>query len=456
MIDFNLNETKPNNLIYIKVKINNRDIISLIDTGSEISIIDSTLSQKLSCETIPYSGPILKAANDTKIEVLGKTYLDLSFPGCEKNYILSPIVVKDFKHQMLLGNNFNIKAGAQIDCESKSISFKDFENTLTVNMIQPIRSLNGTESIHSNQTIILRQNQKYELKVSAAHWRKNPSFVGIVMTDKKIFNNEAISIEQGRFTFEKGTTIIPIIYHGNKSQLIKTGQPVGKVFKYKISQKGTNFENNHVQIINEPEYFINNLFGGNDELEESKLKKETKILPYDPNQILSEKLAQNEIDINPELTTEQRTQIERILYEFSDIFSFDSRNIGLCRVLEHFIDTGARGPVYTPPYRYSAYQREIINDQVKEWVEMGIVTPICSDYGSPVVLVKKKEIDPKTGLNQLRICVDLRKLNEITTADHYPLPRISDALDSLAGCEYFSALDLNSGYLQILVNNDQP
>ena len=46
----------------------------------------------------------------------------------------------------------------------------------------------------------------------------------------------------------------------------------------------------------------------------------------------------------------------------------------------------------------------------------------------------------------IRFCVDYRKLNEITVSDAYPLPRCDDLLGSLAGCSFFTSLDMEAGY----------
>lgn len=60
-------------------------------------------------------------------------------------------------------------------------------------------------------------------------------------------------------------------------------------------------------------------------------------------------------------------------------------------------------------------------------------------------LVNKKE-------GTIRFCVDFRELNAITEKDSYPLPRIDNILDKLAGNIWFCTFDLKSGYWQIRVD----
>ncbi|PIK57624.1 hypothetical protein BSL78_05450 [Apostichopus japonicus] len=47
------------------------------------------------------------------------------------------------------------------------------------------------------------------------------------------------------------------------------------------------------------------------------------------------------------------------------------------------------------------------------------------------------------------MCVDYRKLNQKTIKDAYPIPRIEDSIDALHGSQWFSAIDLLSGYHQV-------
>ena len=79
-----------------------------------------------------------------------------------------------------------------------------------------------------------------------------------------------------------------------------------------------------------------------------------------------------------------------------------------------------------------------------------VIQPSTSPWASGIVMVTKKD-------GSKRFCVDYRKLNDVTTKDAYPLPRIDDSLDQLSGAEWFSCLDLNSGYWQVEVEeSDRP
>ena len=54
----------------------------------------------------------------------------------------------------------------------------------------------------------------------------------------------------------------------------------------------------------------------------------------------------------------------------------------------------------------------------------------------------------------LRFCIDLRKLNNWTVKDAYLLPQIDKILDSLQGSQWFSSLDLKSGFWWVKMDEE--
>ena len=75
-------------------------------------------------------------------------------------------------------------------------------------------------------------------------------------------------------------------------------------------------------------------------------------------------------------------------------------------------------------------------------LNIGAIRKSHSLWASVVVLVWKKD-------RSLRFCIDLRKLNNLTIKDAYSLPCIDETLNSLQGSQWFSSLNLKSGYWQV-------
>ncbi|CAK1577892.1 unnamed protein product [Parnassius mnemosyne] len=80
-------------------------------------------------------------------------------------------------------------------------------------------------------------------------------------------------------------------------------------------------------------------------------------------------------------------------------------------------------------------------------LDQGIVRPSESAWRSRIWVVPKK-VDA-SGKQKWHLIVDFRKLNEKTLDDKYPIPNISDVLDKLGKCQYFTTLDLASGFYQV-------
>ena len=115
--------------------------------------------------------------------------------------------------------------------------------------------------------------------------------------------------------------------------------------------------------------------------------------------------------------------------------------------VEHDINTSDRPPIRCALRCMSPQKMKKEEECVTEMLTGGQIEPSDSPWSSPVVLVTKND-------GGTRFCVDCRRLNDATTKDAYPLPRIDDTLDMLAGKQWFSSLDLASGNWQVSLSQE--
>ena len=74
------------------------------------------------------------------------------------------------------------------------------------------------------------------------------------------------------------------------------------------------------------------------------------------------------------------------------------------------------------------------NKLIDEMLNAGLIVESESPWCSPTVLVKKKD-------GSMRICIDYRRVNEVTVKDSYPIPKIEEILNQLGGNCVFTTLD---------------
>ena len=143
-----------------------------------------------------------------------------------------------------------------------------------------------------------------------------------------------------------------------------------------------------------------------------------------------------------ELDENDKDQFKKLLVKYRSQFMQPGYQLGKTSLVQHQIHTGDHAPIKQRPRREPLGMQGVVKQELDKMLEKGIIEPSTSAWGSPIVLVRKKD-------NTVRFCIDYRKLNEITVKDAYPLPRIEDNLDALQGSTLFSTLDLASGYWQV-------
>ena len=144
------------------------------------------------------------------------------------------------------------------------------------------------------------------------------------------------------------------------------------------------------------------------------------------------------------LSQEQCTAVAKLLIKHKATFSESDDDLGRTGIIRHKIPTGSARPIKQPLRRLPVHMNEEAEGQINDMLRKDVIQPSSSPWASGIVMVQKKD-------GSKRFCVDYRRLNDVTLKDAYPLPRIDASLDQLSGAQWFSCLDLNSGYWQVEV-----
>ncbi|XP_025405877.1 uncharacterized protein LOC112680094, partial [Sipha flava] len=157
----------------------------------------------------------------------------------------------------------------------------------------------------------------------------------------------------------------------------------------------------------------------------------------------------NTLPTAPDLSTleisgdpESRAELLKIIEKYADVFS---DRIGRTKLIEHDIILKKNTPIALKPYSYPSAKQAIIDDMIRDMESQGLVEPSISPWSAPVVLAKKKDGSP-------RLCIDYRRLNDVTESDAYPMPDLNKLIRQMRGAKVFSVLDLKSGYWQVPLN----
>ena len=132
--------------------------------------------------------------------------------------------------------------------------------------------------------------------------------------------------------------------------------------------------------------------------------------------------------ISEQLSNEQRQELTSLLAEFDDVLS----NVpGKTDLVELRIVLKENKTICQPLYRLAHAYREMVQKELKEMLDAGIIEPSNSEWASPIVLVQKKD-------GTMRLCVDYRKLNSMAEADAYPMSRADELINDLGSAKFIS------------------
>ena len=145
--------------------------------------------------------------------------------------------------------------------------------------------------------------------------------------------------------------------------------------------------------------------------------------------------------INANLSPQQNDELQQLLGEVTATLS---NTPGLTDMAEHTIPTGDTRPIHQHPYRVPMAWQGQVRQEIQSMLKLGVIEPSDSPWASPIVPVKKKD-------GTIRLCIDYRKLNSVTSDDTYQMPRVDELIENLGDAVYITTLDLTKGYYQVPV-----
>ena len=133
---------------------------------------------------------------------------------------------------------------------------------------------------------------------------------------------------------------------------------------------------------------------------------------------------------------------QQLVLSYHNVFALDKNKLGCTSAVEHEIRIVDSEPFKERFRRIPPLFLEEARASLRDMLDAGTIRPSQSPWCNAIMLVRKKD-------GTLPFCVDFRWLNAQTKKDSYPLPRIQEALESMASAAHFSSMDLKSRFWQV-------
>jgi transposase InsO family protein len=387
---------------------------TIIDSGSDDSFISPEALARILPQPIIYpTNKDFQAMNGTKVFVSGYVILTIDFDKylSRETIYVSPQTNID----LLLGQTWIKKHQAILNCKDQCVTIMANNGPKSIQYISTYDDNGGDP--HQQYNIRLVQDVTIKPRTVQPVDAICPSISSadtvLFRPRQQLQEDLSILIPNSLLNIYHHRTTLYIVNHSNTDCVLPKNSKLGKV--------------RHVPLTN--------LCCSVTESFES-LKPEVVI----PHKIVE--------DINmliKHLEPEQQQLIRPILLQEWNVFDISKPSQATDLKTEHRIITQEHPPIYQRAYRVPESIKKQQKEITDEMERNGQISRSQSPWASPILLVKKHDGSP-------RFVVDYRKLNSITIRDSYPLPRMDDTINKLAGSKYYSKFDLKAGYHQIPID----
>ena len=399
----------------VEVVVNGHNTLALIDSGADNSLINERFAKRVlgpEVLSLEVRGRVV-GAGGSELRVAGQA--EVLFRLGSNEFLQHATMVSDLVYNLVLGRDFCCLHSTVLDDEAGVFRIRDQEIRLpTYDEVWPKRA-----RVLTCTTLSLppRSETLVEVVIQALDGAQTPGRTSPwqgVLEPRPQTNAETRLVPRVVATVgERNTVPVKIVNVGTEEVKIPMKTDIGTF--HTIPEEGEG---------------LYQVFDQDDTVVKSTLSEEHEGLMTELN---LEEAA---------VSKEGRATLRRLVTDYSDVFSRGENDIGRTSLLKHNIQTGDAKPTRQRPRRIPLRLREEVEEQKTRMLRDGIIEESSSPWCSPIVLAKKKD-------GTFRFCVDLRAVNAVTQPLPHPLPRVDEALDSLAGAQFFSTLDMASGYWQV-------
>ena len=399
----------PTSAYHVAGYLSNMPVCFMLDTGAPVSLVRKDIFDQVKGELVPWAGGGLVGVEGTPLDIHGMATVEIVLLG--KLLRAEVIVASSLKAQAILGVDFLERNGCVINAAKRTLHLHGLAIPLQTNpSLEVVQA-----SVLLQETLRIPGLSEVEVMVNSSHPLKDGTWLLEGMQEKDLPCLVARSL------------VTPVVGGDATCVLARLMNPAsGTITLYKGTKIGRveRVEEAAVATVSGPDHI------DKDDLQVTSEKR----------QMLWDTVERTAGD----LSQAEKEQLYCLLLEYSGVFASSDADLGRTGRLKHSIDTTGSHPVRQRARRVPPIQREEMRQLLRDMLKRDVIQPSASPWASPVVLVRKRD-------GSLRFCIDYRKLNAVTRKDAYPLPRIDDTLETLAGSRWFTTLDLLSGYWQVEV-----
>ena len=451
----------------------------LVDTGSGVSILTFSAFKRVAAQT----GTVLKpyqvdlyAANGKTIKTYGlaeRIHFQLGGYELETNFVVvdDAMGVEDF----LIGRNFLRSYQVLVDLTSMKIVVRAPVKHVWHHAHAQVGDASITTPVVLDCDVVLQPFERAVARAKLVTDALEPMIFQSVALNASLsdtsLHNVVFLEDKVATVSETGTLYVSLINLTSNQQRVRCGVQLGTVVPVSLvyqavpqnlvssttTSKETNADNGRAifvckysemnlstasELTSSSEFeFLSSTDPSESGLSEREIRKRTDpelmaLIPGPDSQLQEVK------DLWGASACES---LDRIPNEFDDLFMKHKADIGRCTIAKHTVEVEPGAvPHRQGARRMSPEKAERANQELRNLLALGMIRPSLSARASGIVMVKKKN-------GELRFCCDFRPLNEVTTKDAYPLPRIDESLARLGKAKIYTSIDLAWAFWQIPV-----